>query len=362
MTSSLSTNRKDDHLRYALDQQKTRKNNSFDDVRFVHHSLGRLHIHQIDLSTQWAGKKHSLPFYINAMTGGSPKTKSYNQHLAQVAASTGLTMAVGSISAALKDPQVADSFTIIRQMNPQGFILANLGAHHDLENAKRAVDLVQADALQIHLNTAQEVVMPEGDRDFSNWKENIQKIVDDLGLPVIVKEVGFGMSQETLQELKELGVQTVDLGGRGGTNFVQIENQRNDQLDFSSLTNWGQTSVEALLESLNFQDQINILASGGIRDFLDIVKALALGAKSCGIAGKFLHSVDQLGVDATVDWVGDWASALKRTLLLLSCQSIEDLRKTDLILSGESYHWATARQLDVNALAQRSRKSETFKT
>ncbi|MGX7108698.1 type 2 isopentenyl-diphosphate Delta-isomerase [Facklamia miroungae] len=356
MDSSLHINRKDDHVRYALDQHQTKKRNSFDDIRFVHQSIGRLRQDQIDLSTHWAGQKHDHPFYINAMTGGSPQTKLYNQQLAQVAAETGLAMAVGSISAALKNPQVADSFTIIRKENPHGFVLANLGPHHDLTNAEKAVDLIQANALQIHLNTAQEVVMPEGDRDFSTWKENIQKIVDHLSVPVIVKEVGFGMSRETIQELLDLGVQTIDLGGRGGTNFVQIENHRNDQFDFSSLTNWGQTSVESLLESLPFQDQVEILASGGIRDFLDVVKALALGARSCGIAGKFLHSVDQLGVEETIQWVEDWTIALKRTLLLLSCQSVDDLGKSDLLISGESYHWARLRQIDLQHLANRRAK------
>ena len=183
---TLDSQRKDDHVNLALDQQAAMKHSAFDEVRFVHHSFSDLSMTQVDLSTDWAGQTFELPFYINGMTGGSSYTKQFNQKLAEVARETGLAMASGSVSAALKDPTVADSFTVIREVNPKGFVMANLGAHHSLENAKRAVDLLQADALQIHLNVPQEVVMPEGDRDYRSWPDNIADIVNGLGLPVIV--------------------------------------------------------------------------------------------------------------------------------------------------------------------------------
>lgn len=353
---SIDQQRKNDHVNSALMQQSdmNKQNYSaFDDLRFVHHSFSNTNFKQIDLSTEWAGHRHSLPFYINGMTGGSDFTKEYNAALARVAHETGLTMASGSNSIAMKDPSVSDSFTVIRKHNPNGFVLANLGAHHNLENAKKAVDLLQANALQIHLNVPQEVVMPEGDRDFSMWQENIAQIVESVGVPVIIKEVGFGMSRETIQSLLDLGVKTVDVSGRGGTNFVAIENDRRDQIDFSALGLWGQTTPESLLESLQYQTSIEVLASGGIRHFYDIIKALALGARATGISGKFLQSVHSKGVDETVNMVEQWAQALRHIMLLVDASSIPSLTEKQIVVTGNLREWAQARNINLQNLANR---------
>lgn len=350
---SLAQQRKDDHVNLALEQQSKLQTSAFDDIRFMHHSFSDVKFDQIDTSTQWANTTHRFPFYINGMTGGSTYTKQFNDSLSKLAHETGLAMASGSVSVALKEPEVRDSFTIIRKNNPNGFVMANLGAHHDLENAKRAVDLLEANALQIHLNTPQEVVMPEGDRDFSTWKENIQQIVEGLDVPVIVKEVGFGMSKETMEELISLGVKNIDVSGRGGTNFVNIENDRRDTIDFSLLGEWGQTTPESLLESLSLQKEVNILASGGVRSFYDIVKALALGAKATGLSGKLLQTVHLEGVDAATQIVLDWEKAIKHMLLLLNCHNIQELQETQLLLSGPLREYAELRKIDYKYLARR---------
>lgn len=352
-TASQDQQRKDDHVNLALEQQRKLTTSAFDDIRFIHHSFSDVKFDQIDISTQWADTTHAFPFYINGMTGGSKYTKQFNDLLSKLAHETGLAMASGSVSIALKEPEVRDSFTIIRKNNPNGFVMANLGAHHNLENAKRAVDLLDANALQIHLNTPQEVVMPEGDRDFSMWQENIQDIVENLGVPVIVKEVGFGMSKETIEELISLGVQNIDVSGRGGTNFVNIENDRRDTIDFSLLGEWGQTTPESLLEALSLNKEVNILASGGVRTYYDIVKALALGAKATGLSGKLLSTVHEEGIDAATQIVNDWASAIKHMLLLLNCQNIEELQQTQLLLRGPLREYAELRQIDYKYLAQR---------
>lgn len=349
--------RKNDHVKSALAQQEIAKNSAFDEVRFVHQSLNTVDFANISLETHWAGATHALPFYINGMTGGSQQTKQYNQALAILARETGLPMASGSISAALKHPDMADTFTIIRQENPQGFVMANLGAHHSLENAQKAVDLLQADALQIHLNIPQEVVMPEGDRDYSMWAEQIAEIVDKLDVPVIVKETGFGMARETIEELMNLGVKTIDVSGRGGTNFIQIENERRDHLDFSFLADWGQSTPEALLESICLQDQVEVLASGGIQNPYDIVKAIALGAKAVGLSGKFLHVIDSQGIDAGIKLVEDWIQFIRHMLLLTGCQHITDLRHQPLVISGQLAEWAYQRGINTQALANRKQAS-----
>lgn len=357
--SQLNQQRKDDHVNLALEQQKEKLHSTFDDIRFVHHSFSKMAFEQVDVQTVWAQHTHQMPFYINGMTGGSKFTKQFNEKLGQVAAQTGLAIATGSVSAALKDPSLNDSFQIMREVNPNGFVMANLGAHHSLENAKRAVDLLKADALQIHLNVPQEIVMPEGDRDFSNWAENIQAMVENLGVPVIVKEVGFGMSRETIELLISLGVANIDVSGRGGTNFVRIEDDRNNRLDFSALGEWGQTTAESLVEAHAVQDliernQVTLLASGGIRQPFDILKALSLGAFAVGLSGRFLASVNDIGVDGTVEMVHNWRESLQLMMLMLEAKNIQSLQHKDLILSGNLLEWAQLRQIDADHFANRS--------
>ncbi|MGX7350243.1 type 2 isopentenyl-diphosphate Delta-isomerase [Dolosicoccus paucivorans] len=355
---SINEQRKNDHVAHALEQQTKQTLHPFDDIRFVYHSFSNTILDEIDLTTTWAGHDHSLPFYINGMTGGSEFTKSINQKLAIVARESGLSMASGSVSIAMKESHAHDSFTIIRKENPDGFVMANLGAHHNLENAKRAVDLLQANALQIHLNIPQEVVMPEGDRDFSMWSKNIEDMVQHLNVPVIVKEVGFGMSRETIEHLLNLGVKTVDVSGRGGTNFIMIENQRRDQLDFSDLAYWGQTTPESLLEAYSARSNpstpsFDLLASGGIRGYLDIIKALSLGAQGVGLSGKFLWMVHEEGVDKTIQWVKQQEEAIRSLMLMLDTPTIQDLDTTQLILQGDLKDWAIARGIDWQSLASR---------
>lgn len=351
---SFSQQRKDDHVKYALEQQNQKKQSQFEMIRFIHHSFSPLSFDTIDLSTKWANHTHSLPFYINGMTGGSESTLEINRRLATVAKATGLAMASGSVSGALSDPAVSASYQIIRKQNPDGFVMANLGAHHSVENAQKAMDLLEANALQIHLNVPQEVVMPEGDRDFTNWSTNIEAIVKTLDVPVIVKEVGFGMSAQTIQHLIDLGVQTIDISGRGGTNFISIENERRDHLNFNAISQWGQTTPESLLESLTFQGQVDILSSGGITDFMDIVKSLAMGAKAVGLSGKFLNMVMTEGVELTIERILNWKEAIQHLMLLLNAPTINALQKTDLILPHELITFAEARAINWKQLANRS--------
>ena len=352
MKQSQMAQRKDEHLNLALAQQVT-KPSDFDKMRFVHHSFSLLASEEIELATQWAGKQHAFPFYINAMTGGSEKSKHYNEQLSILARETNLALASGSVSAAIKDLSVKETYEIMRQVNPDGFILANLGAHHSLESAQRAVELLDADALQIHLNVPQEVVMPEGDRDFRNWLQNIEQIVRYLDKPVIVKEVGFGMSYQTMRQLVDIGVQTLDVSGRGGTNFIQIENERGNQYDYQTLYQHGQSTAESLLESLRMMSECDVLASGGIRQPVDIVKALALGAKSVGIAGGILALLHRQGLDATIAQIIKWQEQLAQIYLMLGAKSTLELQKTDIILTGTLREWAQDRQIDYQQLARR---------
>ena len=240
--------RKDEHVGHATQQYQSQSNLELRQTRFVHHPLSEMAVDEVSLQTKMAGFTLETPFFINAITGGSPRTTLINQRLAQLAYETGIAMATGSMSIAMKDPSTAESFTIIRKENPNGIVLANLGAHYTVESAKKAIDLIEANGIQIHVNTLQELVMPEGDRSFHHWLKNIEEIVSHVDVPVIVKEVGFGFSREAMQELINIGVQTIDISGRGGTNFAAIENARREDTLFDELEDWGQTTVQSLVE------------------------------------------------------------------------------------------------------------------
>ena len=310
-------NRKNEHVSLAEKFAKETRKSDFDSFRFVHHSFPEMKVADAALSTSFATLDMAFPFYINAITGGSPWTKKVNEKLALIARETGIAMATGSISAALKDPSVKDSFTIVREINPTGKVFANLGTGQTLENAKKAVELIQADALQIHVNSPQEIVIPEGDRDFSNWLTELEKIVQNVSVPVIVKEVGFGMSRETIQQLTSIGVQTIDISGQGGTNFAQIENYRRDSDKYDYLEGWGQSTVISLVEAQPYVNQVEILASGGIRNPLDIIKSLSLGARAVGLSGLFLHMALRDGVETTILEIEAWKKQLASIMTLL---------------------------------------------
>lgn len=350
---SIHQARKDEHVALADQFYDKEKPNDFQALRFVHHSLPAVNFNDVSLKTNFASFDFPLPFYINGMTGGSDKSAKINHDLAIVARETGLAMASGSVSAGLKHPEVQDSFTVIRQVNPNGNVFANLGAEHSVENGLRAVDLLKANALQIHVNAPQELVMPEGEREFDQWLNRIAQMVANVGVPVIVKEVGFGMSRETIGLLKQAGVATIDVSGRGGTNFVAIENSRRPQQEFSFAEDWGQSTAVSLLEAQSHLGDVEILASGGIKTPMDMLKALALGAQACGISGQFLQLIQHEGIDATIAAVNEWEKTLQTLMTLLGAKSISDLQKTDLIIGDPLRAWCEARDLSWKNYAER---------
>lgn len=347
-------NRKNEHVslaEYLYDED----HDVFSDIQFIHEALPRTDLADIDLSTSFFNQTSPLPYYVNAMTGGSAWTKTVNKKIAQVAAALKIPLALGSMSAALKDPQVADSYTIAREVYPTGFIIANLGAGHSAINAQKAIQLIQASALQIHLNVAQELVMPEGDRTFKNWQENIGEIVAAVDVPVIVKEVGFGMNRQTIQMLDQLGVDAIDISGRGGTNFAAIENlrrQKQQASDLSDFETWGQTTPISLLEAQAAAPHAKIMASGGIKKPLDIIKSLALGAHATAMAGQVLHLALK-DVDQAVVTFKEWNEELKKFMVLLNAKTPHELKKSPLIISGETAHWCKLRGISLQTYAQR---------
>jgi isopentenyl-diphosphate delta-isomerase len=346
--------RKDDHVRFALEQQRTLGGyNQFDEVSFVHHALAGIDRSDVCLATRFGGLEWQVPLYINAMTGGSSKTGAINRDLATAAHETGVPIATGSMSAFFADESVADTFSVMRRQNPDGFIIANVNANASAEKAQRAVDLLQANALQIHLNVIQETVMPEGDRSFSSWGPQIEKITAGVDVPVIVKEVGFGLSRETVLALEDMGVCAVDVAGRGGTDFARIENDRRDRADYSYLNGWGQSAVACLLDAQGVG--IPVLASGGVRNPLDVARALALGAVGVGSSGGFLRTLLDGGVSALVAQITTWLDQLAALMTALGARTPADLARCDVLVHGDLREFCADRGIETRRFATRSR-------
>lgn len=336
--------RKNEHLSLAEKfYDQAHANHPFDQVRLVPNALPEMATEKVDTSTHVAGLDFQWPFYFEAMTGGSEQAQKVNDVFSRIAAQTGLAMATGSMSTCFKLPQFNDSFSVVRQNLPKGIVIANLGVDVTVEQAQQAIDLIHADALEIHLNVAQEIAMAEGDRDF-HWLDNLQNLVTQLTVPLIVKEVGFGMSQETIRQLKSAGVKTVNVSGRGGTNFVQIEDRRNRNNDFADLHNWGLSTPESLLEARP-SDGVEIVASGGITSPLDVIKAGVLGAQAVGVAGYFLHEYYHGGEAGLLQTVQNWQTELVRIMTMLGCRNFKELTKVNYVLSPELWSYRQQRGL-----------------
>ncbi|ARK30290.1 type 2 isopentenyl-diphosphate Delta-isomerase [Halalkalibacter krulwichiae] len=344
--------RKVDHINHALLTGQA-LSHGFEDVKFVHNSIPEINVDEINLSSKIGELTLSSPIFINAMTGGGGKeTTKINQQLAEVAAETDIAMAVGSQMAAIKDKEQQPSYTIVRKVNPKGMVIANLGSEASIDQARQAVEMLEANAFQLHVNVIQELVMPEGDRNYAGTFKRIEELVHKLEVPVIVKEVGFGMSQETIKRLAAIGVEMVDIGGFGGTNFSKIENKRRDrQLRF--FDNWGIPTTASLLEVHHANTCIDVLASGGMQTALDLAKSLALGARAGGFAGYFLKILKEDGQEALINEITDLKEDLTMILTALDVKSPHDLTKVPLVFSGETYQWACQRGIDIQSISTR---------
>jgi isopentenyl-diphosphate delta-isomerase len=347
--------RKWDHIRYALASEQN-GSSAFDDIQFIHQSIPDVNVSDIRLDHALGGLPLSSPIFINAMTGGGDeKTYRINKELAMVANDTGIAMAVGSQMAALRDTSQRYTYEIVRKENPNGIIIANLGSEATPEYAKRAVEMIEANALQIHLNVVQELTMPEGDREFSGVLQRIEAIMKEINVPVIIKEVGFGMSIETIHTLKSMGVTIVDVGGTGGTNFAEIENKRRES-SLSFFNHWGIPTAISLLEAVNVTDHPSIIASGGIRSSLDIAKSLSLGAEAVGIAGLFLGILVKKGIESLQSEIEILHNELTFIMAALGARTILELKNAPLMISGRTYHWLNQRGLDTTKYSQRQNK------
>ncbi|RMT84105.1 type 2 isopentenyl-diphosphate Delta-isomerase [Pseudomonas viridiflava] len=298
MDNSDLSRRKDDHLDIVLEQRFEGSGTGFDAIHFEHCALPELNLGDIDLSTRLLGIPLRAPLLISSMTGGAQRSVAINRHLAQAAQHLGIAMGVGSQRVGLRSPNDQGLTRELRRLAPDIALLSNIGAAQLLEVdgpelARRAVDALQANALIIHLNPLQEAVQAEGDRDWRGVLNAIARTVDSVGVPVIVKEVGAGLSVPVARALVEAGVQVLDVAGKGGTSWAAIEGERAtrpaDRKVAMAFAHWGIPTAMSLINVRQALPHTTLIASGGIRDGIDAAKAIRLGADLVGQAAGVLQ-------------------------------------------------------------------------
>jgi len=327
--------RKIEHLRINLEQDVDfpRLTTGLERYRFIPNALPEIALKDVNLTTTFLGWKLRLPLLISSMTGGTAEAQRINFHLAEGAQAAGIALGLGSLRAALEDPTLADTFRV-RHLAPDIPLLANLGAAQlntgfGLEHCRRAVEMVEADALVLHLNPLQEALQDGGDTDWRGLLSKIGAICRGLDVPVIVKEVGWGIAAGVARRLVEAGVAAIDVAGAGGTSWSQVEmhrapTERRRRL-CALFADWGLPTAEAIVEVRSALPDIPLIASGGLRDGLDLAKALALGADLGGLARPFLQAA-AVSAQAVADLAAEIGEALRVTLFGLGIADIEALK------------------------------------
>jgi isopentenyl-diphosphate delta-isomerase len=339
MPDPLSTSsRKTEHIRINLEEDvSSLLTTGLENYRFIHQALPELDLNAVDMTAQLFGKKVRIPVLISSMTGGAADAARINRHLALAAQELGMAMGLGSQRAAIERGDLADTFQV-RAYAPDILLFANLGAvqlnyRYGVEQCRQAVDMIAADGLILHLNPLQEALQPEGDTNFSGLLHKIEAVCRTIGVPVVVKEVGWGISAQTARELASAGVSAIDVAGAGGTSWSQVEMYRNPDPILAkvaaSFRNWGIQTAEALTQVVRSVPGLPVIASGGLKDGIDIAKCLALGASLGGMAGPFLHAA-AISPEETVQFARMVASQIRICMFASGSSDLKTLREHGL--------------------------------
>lgn len=337
--------RKADHIRINLEEDVSAKGvtSGFEHYRFVHCALPEIDLGEVDLSVDLFGRRLAAPVFISCMTGGVPEAGRINATLAEVAQQMGMALGLGSGRVLLERPEVLPTFHV-RPHAPDAVILANLGAVQlnkgiGVEECRRLVDLLEADALVLHLNALQEALQPEGDTNFTGLLHRIAQLCRALEVPVVAKEVGWGISSDLAVLLLEAGVSAIDVAGAGGTSWSEVERHRMNgsvrRKVAAAFADWGLPTAEAVREARRAAPFAPIFASGGVRSGMDAAKALALGANMVGVAGPFLRAAAQ-GKDAALELAEEMVEVLRTVMFCVGASSVEALRHTPRLVSDGS--------------------------
>lgn len=345
-SSDLILKRKSEHLDLCLTDSVSFKNksNGFEHYEFKHHATTQVDISKIDFTTEFFNKKISYPFLISCMTGGIEKADNINLKLAESAASLNIPLGLGSLRYALENNEHDSRLKEIRINAKSIPILANLGIAQIIQQKKisslqRVIDLLEADVMVIHLNPLQELMQENGEPNFPSLLKSIKNIVKKINLPVIVKEVGAGISKNVAKELLDIGVKGIDVAGAGGTSWAGVEILRSKTSQSEIFWDWGLPTSYCIrkVASLKKKYDFILVGSGGINTPLDLAKSFALGADMCGSARTILKTLNSNGEEGVVSLVKNWFEIVKKIMFLTGSNSLDELNRKKIVRSKELF-------------------------
>ncbi len=351
------SDRKTSHIEICLKNKVEHGSTWFEYVHLIHNPLPDIDFGSIDISTSFLGYEISAPIIIEGMTGGHPSVERLNKNIAEAAERSRVPVEVGSIRAALRDKSLLNTYRIVRDMAPSVPVISNIGIdtinHADgPERAKAAVELLNADALAVHLNPLQEAIQPEGEPHFRLAADSIRRVVEYVDVPVIVKEVGFGIPAEVARMVEGLGVAMIDVAGRGGTNWAVVEGIRADKHGkelqaeaAKTFSSWGIPTAASVLEVVNVVN-IPVIGSGGIRNGLDVAKAIVLGSSYAGLALPILKAAVK-GYKEIMKLLDRLKYELKLAMFLTGSADLGGLKNAKFVITGELLQWVKQRKIRI---------------
>jgi len=347
-----TSKRKLDHINACLENDvETRyKTTGFENIDLIHKASPKIDLEETNLETALFGKKLDAPIIICPMTGGHEKGKKINLALAEAAQDLNIGFCVGSQRAAIEDPMLEETYRV-REVAPDTLLFGNLGmtqlnCGYGTEEAKKAMEMIDADGLGIHLNALQETIQPEGEANFRGSLNNFNEIISELGEPVYIKETGGGITGAIASEFVEIGADAIDVSGAGGTSWAGVEALREDSTTKLGEVFWD-WGIPTSVSTAEVSDavEVPVISSGGIRTGIDAVKAIALGADLVGI-GLPLFRASIQGKEKVTEWLNEFIIELKIGMFLTGCSKLEELKSTSLHISGTTREWFISRNLD----------------
>jgi isopentenyl-diphosphate delta-isomerase len=359
--------RKAEHIRISLkrDVQARQTTTGFEDIHFTHRALPEVDKQKISLATTVFGHKFSAPLIVGAITGGTLEATKINSAVAEAVEELGLGMGVGSQRAAIEDKKLAKTFAIARKKAPTAFLIANIGGvqlvnGYGVREAKKAIEMIEADAIAVHLNSLQEVVQPEGQTNFKGILGKIGELAKELDKPIIAKETGAGIAWEEAKKLESVGARGIDVSGAGGTSFAAVEHYRAKKqgTNFQHMLgdvfwDWGIPTAASLVE-VSQTVNIPVIASGGLRSGVEMAKALALGASLTSLSHPMLQ-VAVKGAKETISMLSLLMEELRNSMFLVGADSVQALRKVPVVITYETAEWLRMRGFNVESYARRGR-------
>jgi len=358
-------NRKAEHISICLDEkaQARKATAGFEDVQFVHRALPEVDKAKIDLSTTVFGHKFSAPLIVGAMTGGTEEATRINAAIAEAVETLQLGMGVGSQRAAIENPKLAETFSVARKKAPSAFLIANIGGIQlvhgcGVKEVKKVVEMIDADAVAVHLNALHEAVQPEGQTTFKGVLAKICEVAGEIDKPVIVKETGAGIAAEDAKKLEKAGVKAIDVGGTGGTSFAAVEYYRTTEQENSLrhflgdvFWDWGIPTVVSLAETTQTV-KIPVIASGGVRSGTDIAKLLALNACLASVCQPALQAAVK-GAKATEQLLSFLIEEVRNVMFLVGAAKVQNLARVPVVVTGKTAEWLKTRGFNVEDYAKR---------